>query len=80
MIKCDSWRSYSKFFSYKWDTHPVFNFNLTLTNLALRICKFEGGPRMVTYLGEKIVSWPKDLSNGLKNLKKGLFKPNPWPQ
>ena len=35
---------------------------------------------MVTYLGEKIVSWPKDLSSGLKNLKKGLFKPNPWPQ
>lgn len=40
----------------------VFNFKLTFTNLALRICKFEGGPRLVTYLGEKVDSWPKDLN------------------
>lgn len=48
----------------------VFNFKLTSTNLALRICKFEGGPRLVTYLGEKVDSWPKDLSCGPKDLNK----------
>ena len=60
----------------------VFNFKLTFANLALRICKFEGGPCVVTYLGEKVVNWPKDLSCGPKDLNKtvGLFKPNLWPQ
>ena len=48
----------------------VFYFKLTSANLALRICKFEGGPRVVTYLGEKVVSWPKDLSSGLEDLNK----------
>ena len=54
----------------------VFKFKLTTANLALRICKSEGGRHMVNYLGDKGVSWPKDLSGGLEILNQtdGLGK------
>ena len=54
----------------------VYKFKLTTANLALRIRKFEGGRCMVNYLGDKGVSWPKDLSGGLEILNQtdGLGK------
>nr|POE91817.1 hypothetical protein CFP56_65362 [Quercus suber] len=42
----------------------AFNFKLTLAILALRVCKPEGGRRVVTCLGAKDFRWPKALSGG----------------
>ena len=54
----------------------AFNFKLTPTVLALRVCKPEGGRRIVTCLGVKDFRWPKDLSGGLEVTKQtgGLDK------
>ena len=51
----------------------AFNFKLTPAILALRVCKPEGGRRIVTYLGAK------DLSGGPKVTKQtgGLDKAQP---
>ena len=40
-------------------------FKMTPAVLALRVCKSEGGKRIVTNLGAKDVSWPKVSSGGL---------------
>ncbi|KAF3954810.1 hypothetical protein CMV_019889 [Castanea mollissima] len=57
----------------------AFNFKLTSAILALRVCKPEGGRRIVTCLGAKEFSWPKDLSGGPKvtNQIGGLDKAQP---
>ena len=44
-------------------------FKLTLACLALRVCKIEGGKRLVTYLDAKDFSWPKNLSGEPEILK-----------
>ena len=36
----------------------AFKFNLTPALLALRVCKPEGGKRVVTYLSSQDISWP----------------------
>ena len=53
-----------------------FNFKLTPAILALRVCKPEGGRRIVTCLGAKDFRWPKDLSGGPKVTKQigGIVK------
>ena len=57
----------------------AFNFKLTPTVLALRVCKPEGGRRIVTCLGAKDFRWPKDLSGGPEVTKQagGLDKAQP---
>ena len=57
----------------------AFNFKLTLAILALRVCKPKGGQCMVTCLGAKEFSWPKELSGGPNVTKKtsGLDKARP---
>ena len=47
----------------------AFKFKLTHAFLSLRLCKPEGGRRVVTCLGAKEISWPKDLSGGLEVTK-----------
>ena len=47
----------------------AFKFKLTPAFLTLRVCKPEGGRRVVTCLGAKEISWPKDLSGGPKVTK-----------
>ena len=42
----------------------AFKFKLTPALLALRVCKPEGGRRVVTCLSVEEISWPKDLSTG----------------
>ena len=60
----------------------AFNFKLTPTILALRVCKPEGGRHIVTCLGAKEFSCPKDLSGGLKVTKQtsGLNEAQPMVQ
>ena len=41
----------------------AFQFKLTPATLALRVCKSENGRRSVTWLGDKVLSWPKVLSD-----------------
>ena len=55
------------------------SFKLTLVVLALRVCKPEGGRRVVTCLGDNGVRWPKAFSGGLENTKLigGLVKAQP---
>ena len=57
----------------------AFNFKWTLAILALRVCKPEGGRRIVTCLGAKDFRWPKDLSGGPKVTKQigGIVKAQP---
>ena len=57
----------------------AFNFKLTPAILAVRVCKFEGGRRIVTCLGAKDFRWPKDLSGGPEVTKQtgGLDKAQP---
>ena len=43
---------------------PMRAFKLTPAVLALRVSKPEGGRRIVSYLGAKEISWPKDISGG----------------
>ena len=42
----------------------AFQFKLTPATLELRVCKPENGRRSVTWLGDKVLSWPKVLSDG----------------
>ena len=60
----------------------TFNFKLTPPILALRVCKPEGGRHIVTCLGVKEFSWPKDLSGGLEVTKQtvGLDEAQPMVQ
>nr|POE85780.1 putative atp synthase 24 kda subunit, mitochondrial [Quercus suber] len=60
----------------------AFKFKLTPAFLALRVCKPEGGRRVVTCLSAKEISWPKDFSGGLEitNLTVGLDEAQPVVQ
>ena len=51
----------------------AFNFKLTPAILALRVCKPKGGQCMVTCLGAKKFSWPKELSGGPNVTKKNKW-------
>ena len=60
----------------------AFKFKLTPAFLTLRVCKPEGGRRVVTCLGAKEISWPKDLSGGPEVTKQtgGLDEAQPVVQ
>ena len=54
-------------------------FKLTPALLALRVSKLEGKKHSVTYMGSKVLSWPKASSGGLEPINQfgGLFKAHP---
>ncbi|KAF3970804.1 hypothetical protein CMV_005533 [Castanea mollissima] len=60
----------------------AFKFTLTPALLALRVCKPEGGRRIVTCMDAKEISWPKDLSVGpeVTKQKGGLDEAQPAVQ
>ena len=60
----------------------AFKFKLTPALLALRVCKPEGGRRVVSYLGAKEISWTKNFSGGPEASKQigGLVEAQPVVQ
>ena len=52
------------FQSKRADPRGLISFELTPAVLALRVCKPEGGRRVVTCLGATEIKWPKVLSGG----------------